>query len=51
MELKTTDGRATGSVMVEVENLSHLQKTLKAIKRVKGVSDVSRRDHAQDGAP
>ena len=50
MELKTMDGRATGSVMVEVENLNHLQKTLKAIKRVKGVTEVSRREHLQDGA-
>jgi GTP pyrophosphokinase len=45
MELKTMDGRATGSVMVEVENLNHLQKTLKAIRRVKGVTEVSRREH------
>jgi GTP pyrophosphokinase len=48
MELKTLDGRATGAVMVEVENLNHLQKTLKAIRKVKGVTDVNRRERIQD---
>jgi GTP pyrophosphokinase len=49
MELKSNDGRAIGTVMVEVENLIHLQKTLKAIKRVKGITEVNRREHLQDG--
>jgi GTP pyrophosphokinase len=44
MELKTTDGRATGSVMVEVENLVHLQKIIRVIRRVKGISEVARRE-------
>ena len=44
MELKSVDGRATGSILVEVENLTHLQKIVKSARRVKGVSDVSRRD-------
>ena len=34
----------TGQVIVEVENLSHLNKVIKAVRRVKGVSDVRRRE-------
>jgi GTP pyrophosphokinase len=45
MELRTVDGRATGSVLVEVENLSHLQKIVKAARRVKGITEVARREH------
>jgi GTP pyrophosphokinase len=44
MELKTADGRATGSVVVEVENLVHLQKIVRAVRRVKGISEVARRE-------
>jgi GTP diphosphokinase / guanosine-3',5'-bis(diphosphate) 3'-diphosphatase len=45
MELRTVDGRASGSMLVEVENLSHLQKIVKAARRVKGVTEVARREH------
>ncbi len=45
MELRTVDGRASGSVLVEVENLTHLQKIVKAARRVKGVTEVARREH------
>jgi GTP pyrophosphokinase len=34
----------TGQVIVEVENLSHLNKVIKAIRKVKGVSEVRRRE-------
>jgi len=44
MELKAIDGRAIGAVLVEVENLTHLQQILKAVRRVKGISDVERRE-------
>ncbi|MDF1503920.1 bifunctional (p)ppGpp synthetase/guanosine-3',5'-bis(diphosphate) 3'-pyrophosphohydrolase [Roseisolibacter sp. H3M3-2] len=44
MELKTADGRATGSVVVEVENLSHLQKIIRVVRRVKGIGEVARRE-------
>jgi guanosine-3',5'-bis(diphosphate) 3'-pyrophosphohydrolase len=47
LELKSVDGRVTGAAVVEVENLSHLQKILKAVRRVKGISDVARREHIQ----
>jgi GTP pyrophosphokinase len=44
MELKSPDGRMTGSALVEVENLDHLQKIMKALRRVKGISEVARRE-------
>ncbi|MEO7965871.1 MAG: TGS domain-containing protein, partial [Gemmatimonadaceae bacterium] len=44
MELKSVDGRTSGAAVVEVENLAHLQKTMKAVRRVKGISDVARRE-------
>jgi GTP diphosphokinase / guanosine-3',5'-bis(diphosphate) 3'-diphosphatase len=44
MDLKAVDGRAVGAVMVEVENLQHLQQILKAVRRVKGISEIARRE-------
>ena len=44
LDLHTTDGKVSGAVVVEVENLSHLEKILKAARRVKGVSEVARRE-------
>ena len=44
LELRTTDGRVSGSALVEVENLAHLEKIIKAARRVKGVSEVARRE-------
>jgi GTP diphosphokinase / guanosine-3',5'-bis(diphosphate) 3'-diphosphatase len=44
MELKSVDGRVTGGAMVEVENLGHLQKIMKAVRRVKGITEVARRE-------
>jgi GTP pyrophosphokinase len=43
-ELKTGDGRVSGSALVEVENLAHLQKIIKAARRVKGITEVARRE-------
>jgi GTP diphosphokinase / guanosine-3',5'-bis(diphosphate) 3'-diphosphatase len=43
-ELHTTDGHVTGVLAVEVGNLSHLEKILKAARRVKGVIEVTRRE-------
>ena len=45
MELRTVDGRALGSVLVEVENLAHLERIVKAVRRVKGITEVARREH------
>ncbi len=44
LDLKTTDGRVAGACLVEVENLTHLEKIVKALRKVKGVSEVSRRE-------
>ena len=44
MDLRSSDGKISGSVLVEVENLAHLQKILKATRRVKGITEVARRE-------
>jgi GTP pyrophosphokinase len=43
-DMRTTDGKVSGSVVVEVENLTHLQKIVKAMRRVKGIAEVARRE-------
>jgi guanosine-3',5'-bis(diphosphate) 3'-pyrophosphohydrolase len=43
-DLQTKDGTAFGTVFVEVDNLPHLAKVLKAIRKVKGVGTVERRE-------
>jgi guanosine-3',5'-bis(diphosphate) 3'-pyrophosphohydrolase len=49
MDLHSVDGRVSGSVIVEVENLVHLEKIIKATRRVKGITDVARREHLTAG--
>ena len=44
LDLRSIDGKVAGSVLVEVENLSHLEKIVKAMRRVKGITEVSRRE-------
>jgi guanosine-3',5'-bis(diphosphate) 3'-pyrophosphohydrolase len=44
MDLRSTDGRTHGSILVEVENLVHLEKIIRATRRVKGITDVARRE-------
>jgi GTP pyrophosphokinase len=44
MELQSTDGRAVGAVLVEVENLAHLEKIIRAARKVKGITEVARRE-------
>lgn len=44
MDLRTMDGKVNGAVVVEVENLAHLEKIMKAARRVKGVQEVARRE-------
>ena len=43
-ELSSRDSVMFGSVVVEVEHSSHLSKVMRAMRRVKGVSAVERRD-------
>ncbi|HJR42097.1 MAG TPA: bifunctional (p)ppGpp synthetase/guanosine-3',5'-bis(diphosphate) 3'-pyrophosphohydrolase [Gemmatimonadaceae bacterium] len=50
MELRSGDGGGvSGSVLVEVENLTHLQKIIRAVRKVKGITDVTRRERLTDG--
>ena len=44
MDLRSIDGRTNGSMLVEVENLAHLEKIIRATRRVKGITEVSRRE-------
>jgi GTP pyrophosphokinase len=48
-DLHTKDGSAFGTVFVEVDNLPHLAKVIKAVLRVKGVSSVDRREAPSAG--
>jgi GTP pyrophosphokinase len=48
-DLKTKDGTVYGTVFVEVDNLPHLAKVLKAMRRVKGVTEVERREAGPPG--
>jgi guanosine-3',5'-bis(diphosphate) 3'-pyrophosphohydrolase len=50
MELKSTDGKAAGSILVEVENLNHLTRIIKSVRKVKGITEVARRERiTQEG--
>ena len=44
-EIKAIEGGMAGSFVVEVQNLTHLKKVMKAIRRVAGVIAVERREH------
>jgi GTP diphosphokinase / guanosine-3',5'-bis(diphosphate) 3'-diphosphatase len=44
MDLRSIDGRTNGSMLVEVENLVHLEKIIRATRRIKGITEVSRRE-------
>ena len=43
-ELASRDGAVFGSLLVEVENQTHLNKVLRTVRRVKGVTEVARRE-------
>ena len=43
-DIHTKDGTVFGTIFVEVDNLAHLAKVLKAMRRVKGVVEVERRE-------
>ncbi|MBI4542161.1 MAG: bifunctional (p)ppGpp synthetase/guanosine-3',5'-bis(diphosphate) 3'-pyrophosphohydrolase [Gemmatimonadetes bacterium] len=44
LELSSGEGGMTGHVLVEVENLAHLTRVMKAVRRVRGVGEVGRRE-------
>ncbi len=43
-DVKSIEGGMRGQFVVEVENLSHLKKVMKAVRRVKGVLTVERKE-------
>jgi guanosine-3',5'-bis(diphosphate) 3'-pyrophosphohydrolase len=43
-DMRTEDGKVTGAIMVDVENLAQLQKILKTARRVKGITEIARRE-------
>jgi GTP pyrophosphokinase len=43
-ELQSRDGAVYGSLLIEVENQTHLNKVLRTVRKVKGVSEVARRE-------
>ena len=51
-DLWTKDGSVFGQIFVEVDNLGHLAKVIKAVRRVKGVTEIERREGtgSQSGA-
>jgi guanosine-3',5'-bis(diphosphate) 3'-pyrophosphohydrolase len=50
-DMHTEDGRVTGAIMVDVENLAQLQKILKSARRVKGVTEIARRERVSPAEP
>ena len=49
-DINTRDGAVFGNVFIEVDNLPHLEKVMKAMRRVKGVQQVDRHEEGQPGA-
>jgi GTP pyrophosphokinase len=44
-DMKSTNGGMDAEFVVEVKDLSHLNRVVKAVKKVKGVLEVERREH------
>jgi GTP pyrophosphokinase len=44
-EIKAVEGGMNGNFAVEVQDLTHLKKVMKSIRRVKGVISVERKEH------
>ena len=49
-DINTRDGAVFGNVFIEVDNLPHLEKVMKAMRRVKGVQQVDRHEEGQSSA-
>ncbi len=50
-EMRAIEGGMTGGFVVEVHDLTHLKKVIKAVRRVNGVLAVERREHAPEPEP
>ncbi len=48
-DMKSTNGGMNAEFVVEVKDLSHLNRVVKAVKKVKGVLEVERREHFEEG--
>jgi GTP pyrophosphokinase len=48
-DMKSTNGGMDAQFVVEVKDLSHLNRVVKAVKKVKGVLEVERREHFEEG--
>jgi GTP pyrophosphokinase len=44
-EIKSVEGGMTGAFVVEVQDLAHLKKVIKSVRKVNGVLSVERREH------
>ena len=47
-DMRSTNGGMDAEFVVEVEDLSHLNRVVKVVKRVKGVLEVERREHFEE---
>jgi GTP pyrophosphokinase len=47
-EMRAVEGGMNGSFVVEVQDLAHLKKVIKSIRRVNGVQSVERREHVAE---
>tara|TARA_B110000438_G_C15172691_1_gene376705 strand:- start:23 stop:352 length:330 start_codon:yes stop_codon:yes gene_type:complete len=47
-DMRTTEGGMNGEFVIEVRDLSHLEKVRRSIGRVEGVLDVERREHLDE---
>ena len=47
-DIRTVEGGMTGQFVVEVENLTHLNKVMRRIRRVSGVLSVERKESFGD---
>jgi GTP pyrophosphokinase len=48
--MRTADGGMNGEFVVEVQDLAHLTRVLRAVRRVKGVISVERRESFEEGS-
>jgi GTP pyrophosphokinase len=47
-DMKSTHGGMDADFVVEVKDLSHLNRVVKAVKKIKGVIEVERREHFEE---
>jgi len=50
-EMRAVEGGMTGAFVVEVQDLAHLKRVIKAVRRVNGVQSVERQEHVVEPEP